>query len=233
MGTLSGSLRIAVLERDGYRCVYCGATAAEARLEVDHVIPRAGGGRDEATNLVTACRPCNNGKRDSGLRLPAWVVPAGVVRPVRRARRRVTAADARELIWPVGIGIHRGWPLPDLAWDQWCAPADKERDGVLAYLPWAVVQERPDWYFALYTCKRGHAWSCGHGSVASWPEVSAFTVSPYRVMPSKGYLRAHSVARPELLRARLVTYPPDFPESGVPPRVEVAWADAHKRGGWS
>ncbi len=150
-----------------------------------------------------------------------------------RALRREAGVARRELIWPVGIGIHRGWPLPDSALDEWCSPADKERDGVVGYLPWAVVQERPDWYFAMYSCTRGHAWSCGHAKVASWPELCGFTVSPYRVMPSRSYLRYHGVEKPELLRALLVTYPPDFPASGIPPRIEVAWTDAHKTGGFS
>jgi hypothetical protein len=123
--------------------------------------------------------------------------------------------------------------MPDIAWDEWCTPADQRRDGVVGYLPWAVEQVAPDWYLAFYTCRRGHAWACGHGAVASWPELLRFTVSPHRVMPSRSYLRAHGVARPELLRARLVTYPPEFPESGVPARVEVRWADGHKAGGWS
>jgi hypothetical protein len=59
---LSGALRFTVLQRDGHRCRYCGATAAEARLHVDHVHPVAHGGRDTLENLVTACQTCNLGK---------------------------------------------------------------------------------------------------------------------------------------------------------------------------
>ena len=40
-------------------CVYCGATAA---LEVDHVIPIARGGTDDAANTVPACAGCNRHK---------------------------------------------------------------------------------------------------------------------------------------------------------------------------
>lgn len=60
--------RYKILERDAFRCVYCGATAEESRLEVDHVIPRSKGGTDNPHNLVTACFDCNRGKRDHACR---------------------------------------------------------------------------------------------------------------------------------------------------------------------
>lgn len=55
-------LRYEILKRDGHRCHYCGATADDGPLVVDHVIPVALGGPTEPTNLVTACRDCNAGK---------------------------------------------------------------------------------------------------------------------------------------------------------------------------
>lgn len=55
-------LRFEILRRDNYTCRYCGASAPDATLTVDHVIPRALGGADDPTNLVTACRDCNSGK---------------------------------------------------------------------------------------------------------------------------------------------------------------------------
>lgn len=59
---ISKRLRFEVLKRDGHRCRYCGATAEDAKLTVDHVMPIALGGNDEPSNLVTACAPCNAGK---------------------------------------------------------------------------------------------------------------------------------------------------------------------------
>lgn len=56
------SRRFSVLERDGFRCVYCGASAKDARLTVDHRIAVANGGTDALDNLVTACEECNLGK---------------------------------------------------------------------------------------------------------------------------------------------------------------------------
>lgn len=59
---VSKSLRYQILRRDGFRCHYCGATAEQSALRVDHVIPEALGGPTEPGNLVTACQDCNAGK---------------------------------------------------------------------------------------------------------------------------------------------------------------------------
>lgn len=59
---LRPSLRFKVLERDSYRCRYCGATPESAELHVDHVHPVSEGGGNELENLVTSCRSCNLGK---------------------------------------------------------------------------------------------------------------------------------------------------------------------------
>lgn len=71
--SVSKRTRFEVFKRDGFRCVYCGATPADGPLHVDHVDPKAGGGTDEVGNLVTACASCNLGKSDVplGRRLPA------------------------------------------------------------------------------------------------------------------------------------------------------------------
>jgi hypothetical protein len=61
--SLPPRLRWRILERDGFRCTYCGAGAADgAQLEVDHVVPHSAGGSDLEANLTTACATCNNGK---------------------------------------------------------------------------------------------------------------------------------------------------------------------------
>jgi len=59
---ISKRLRFEVLRRDGHRCWYCGISASETDLVIDHVIPVALGGRTEPENLVAACRACNSGK---------------------------------------------------------------------------------------------------------------------------------------------------------------------------
>lgn len=63
--------RFAVLERDRFRCRYCGDGPEGVRLHVDHVHPRSKGGSDDIDNLVTACESCNMGKLDrEGVQVP-------------------------------------------------------------------------------------------------------------------------------------------------------------------
>lgn len=79
-------VRLAVFERDDYRCRYCGVryidtvtgepvtrepyvgfsrrTRWVGLLHLDHVIPRCKGGTDDIENLVTACSKCNLRKYD-------------------------------------------------------------------------------------------------------------------------------------------------------------------------
>lgn len=59
---ISKRTRFEVLRRDNHACRYCGATAPEAILTVDHVTPVALGGSDDPDNLVAACQDCNYGK---------------------------------------------------------------------------------------------------------------------------------------------------------------------------
>jgi uncharacterized phage protein (TIGR02220 family) len=60
-GQVSESRRKRIYERDGGKCVYCGASD---ELVPDHIIPCAKGGTDRPSNLVTACVSCNQSKRD-------------------------------------------------------------------------------------------------------------------------------------------------------------------------
>jgi 5-methylcytosine-specific restriction endonuclease McrA len=60
---IPAQLRFQVLQRDAFRCRYCGRSQQDgARLHVDHVIPVAAGGDTVEGNLMTACEQCNLGK---------------------------------------------------------------------------------------------------------------------------------------------------------------------------
>jgi len=60
-GELEGYLlREYLLEKFERRCVYCGAQGVP--LEIDHLLPKARGGSNRASNLTVACRPCNQRK---------------------------------------------------------------------------------------------------------------------------------------------------------------------------
>ena len=56
--------RHAMFLRDGFACQYCGTEQAQRHLTVDHVIPRAQGGKTSFDNCVTACYECNQIKGD-------------------------------------------------------------------------------------------------------------------------------------------------------------------------
>jgi hypothetical protein len=62
---VSKRTRYEVLKRDNHTCRYCGGTAPDAILTVDHVTPVSLGGSDDPSNLVAACRDCNYGKGSS------------------------------------------------------------------------------------------------------------------------------------------------------------------------
>ena len=55
-------MRFEVFKRDSFRCQYCGRSAPDVILEVDHIKPVAAGGKNTMMNLVTSCRDCNRGK---------------------------------------------------------------------------------------------------------------------------------------------------------------------------
>lgn len=94
---VSKRLRYEILARDGHRCRYCGATAPDVKLVIDHVTPTALGGRDEPSNLVTACDPCNSGKTST---IPGAAVVADVaddaVRWAAAMKQAVAEMEAEE-----------------------------------------------------------------------------------------------------------------------------------------
>lgn len=59
---VSKRLRFEVFRRDNHTCRYCGESAPNVKLTVDHVVPVSLGGSDEPGNLVAACGDCNSGK---------------------------------------------------------------------------------------------------------------------------------------------------------------------------
>jgi HNH endonuclease len=62
---VSKRLRYEILRRDNNTCRYCGQSAPDVKLTVDHVVPTALGGSDDPSNLVAACKDCNAGKSAS------------------------------------------------------------------------------------------------------------------------------------------------------------------------
>lgn len=52
----------ALFKRDAMMCLYCGNTFRNKELSRDHVRPISQKGEDSWTNVVTACKRCNNHK---------------------------------------------------------------------------------------------------------------------------------------------------------------------------
>lgn len=90
---ISRRLRFEILRRDKHTCRYCGAQAPDVPLTVDHVVPKALGGSDDPTNLVTACRDCNSGKGSVG---PTDEVVADVAEDAERWARAMARAAERQ-----------------------------------------------------------------------------------------------------------------------------------------
>ena len=63
-----------LLERDDYRCQYCGKNLPTKELNMDHVVPRDRGGGTSWENVVISCIRCNSKKsnrlpKEAGMRL--------------------------------------------------------------------------------------------------------------------------------------------------------------------
>jgi len=125
---LSKKLRFEVFKRDGFRCMYCGATPDKALLQCDHIHPVALGGQNDIDNLVTVCQPCNSGKSAT----PLSVVPTSledralethereeqiaIYQAIMRARRERIEDDAHDVLNAFCDQYHRdGIPQRDFA----------------------------------------------------------------------------------------------------------------------
>ena len=54
-------LMLALIERDGYECSFCGS---QDGLTIDHIMPLSRGGSDQLNNLQILCQSCNSQKKD-------------------------------------------------------------------------------------------------------------------------------------------------------------------------
>ncbi|MCB1163596.1 HNH endonuclease [bacterium] len=67
--TLTRALRRKILARDGHRCQGPGCTSTRY-LEVHHRKPRANGGTNAPSNLITLCSACHQVHHERGLARP-------------------------------------------------------------------------------------------------------------------------------------------------------------------
>lgn len=55
--------RIAVYQKYNGRCAYCGKIMCVREMQVDHIISKRRGGKDEMNNYNPSCKSCNHYKR--------------------------------------------------------------------------------------------------------------------------------------------------------------------------
>lgn len=98
---VSQKKRFEIFKRDGFKCQYCGRSVPDVTLQIDHIEPRAKGGKDGILNLVTSCSDCNLGKSD-GMLSDGQIVDAQRKRlqelGERREQLKMMAAWQEELL---------------------------------------------------------------------------------------------------------------------------------------
>jgi len=176
--SLSKRLRFEIFKRDGFKCLYCGATPAQKVLRVDHVKPVSDGGGDEVTNLVTACFDCNAGKgpvplehqkhaagfaseadREHAEQIRAWLA---VQREIESARSEV--ADALAEHWEHHLG-----PMSQEMYDRMPALAREFSIDQLTQAMAIVARKfgRSGKYDSYWAKKHGKYF---HGILRNWRE---------------------------------------------------------------
>lgn len=83
--------------RDKGTCQYCGVKVSRKSFTLDHVVPRAQGGKTKWQNLVVACSTCNQRKKD---RTPTQAHMKLRTKPVRP--RSLPGGNCRA-IWEDGM----------------------------------------------------------------------------------------------------------------------------------
>lgn len=69
--TIPLGIRLKVLSKDNFRCIFCGrspATDIGVKLHIDHIVPFSKGGLTIIENLQTLCFDCNLGKSSDNIR---------------------------------------------------------------------------------------------------------------------------------------------------------------------
>jgi hypothetical protein len=100
-GAIPAAFARIVRARAGQACEYCRLPQAtqEATFHVDHIRPRAAGGRTAIANLALACVGCSLRK---GARVTGFDAVTG---------RSVALFDPRRSRWPDNFEWTRSWPV--------------------------------------------------------------------------------------------------------------------------
>jgi 5-methylcytosine-specific restriction endonuclease McrA len=92
-GTLSGyELREYLLEKWGRQCAYCNLK--DAPLQIEHIVAKARGGSNRASNLTLACACCNQRKGAQSIEVFLAKDPKRLARVLAQAQRPLKDAAA-------------------------------------------------------------------------------------------------------------------------------------------
>lgn len=91
--------------RDNFICQYCGTKIAKNKATIDHVIPRAQGGKNRWDNTVCSCYECNNSKED---RTPSQANMSLIRKPFKPTimeflMRKIKSEGLAEILKEMGI----------------------------------------------------------------------------------------------------------------------------------
>tara|TARA_R110002074_G_scaffold349387_1_gene519823 strand:- start:1815 stop:2315 length:501 start_codon:yes stop_codon:yes gene_type:complete len=86
-----------IILRDESQCQYCTKRFREHDLTIDHVVPRSKGGKSVWSNVVVACKPCNQFKKDHLIQNCALTLIRKPKRPSFRSiiKKRIGNANLR------------------------------------------------------------------------------------------------------------------------------------------
>lgn len=96
--------RFAIYMRDEFVCAYCRTPITQTILTLDHLVARSAGGGNEASNLITACDPCNM-KRGA----TPWQIFADKATRRRIARLRAKPLQTEAVVLLFHFGPPQWW----------------------------------------------------------------------------------------------------------------------------
>jgi len=76
-------------------CAGCGRELEAPFMELDHIMPRSGGGPNDISNRILLCRPCN-GRKNANLTLPGLLKENNKVGWMQDEKRAIHAQELRQ-----------------------------------------------------------------------------------------------------------------------------------------
>lgn len=83
-----------IVQEQECQCLYCGTMITTTTSELDHIVPRAGGGSSRRENLAAVCRDCNAKKKRE--LFYAWAGPVKSQETIERVRQLNAFKDSKK-----------------------------------------------------------------------------------------------------------------------------------------